>query len=82
MTEQSKPTRAEKLKAKYGEDYFKKLGSRGGKRSNPNKGFGCVTVSEGGTTGRDRAIKAGQKSRRGKAKKEESNENDYRRTEL
>jgi len=27
-------------KAKYGEDYYKNIGSKGGKKKNPLKGFG------------------------------------------
>lgn len=33
-----KLTRVEKLKARYGEDYFKRIGSKGGKNS-PVRGF-------------------------------------------
>lgn len=81
--EKSKPTRAELLKAKYGEDYFSRLGSIGGRRTNPNKGFGCAKVGENGMTGRERAVKAGQTSRRTKKlKKEEENEINDRRAEL
>jgi len=71
VEKQSKPNRVESLKAKYGEDYFKRIGSRGGKKSNPNKGFGCPVTGKGGLTGPERAVKSGQKSRRTKRKKEE-----------
>lgn len=81
MGEQNKLSRAEKIKAKYGDDYFKKLGSRGGKKANPNKGFGCSVAGKDGLTGRDRAVLAGQTSRKNNRKKEE-NETSYRRTEL
>lgn len=81
MGEQTKLSRVEKIKAKYGEDYFKKLGSKGGRKANPNKGFGCSTVGKDGKTGRDRAVLAGQTSRRSNRKKED-NETSYRRTEL
>lgn len=82
MEEQSKPSRAEILKAKYGEDYFKMLGSRGGRKTNPNKGFGCAAAGENGMTGRDRAVLAGRNSRKNKTEKEEENETDNRRAEL
>ena len=86
MGEQTKLSRVDKIKAKYGEDYFKKLGSKGGRKANPNKGFGCSTVGcstvgKDGKTGRDRAVLAGQTSRRSNRKKED-NETSYRRTEL
>lgn len=72
--EKSKPNRIETIKAKYGEDYFKKLGAKGGKKTNPNKGFGCSSAGEDGMTGRDRAIKGGKISRRTKRKEEVNNE--------
>lgn len=76
--EKSKPNRIETIKAKYGEDYFKRLGAKGGKKTNPNKGFGCSSTGEDGMTGRDRAIKGGKTSRRTKGKKEDNNETDSR----
>lgn len=56
-------SRAEKIKAKYGEDFYKKAGAIGGKAKNPNKGFGH---SDGG---RERAAACGRKAR----KKKQSN---------
>lgn len=40
------------LKAKYGENYWKEIGSRGGKAKNPNKGFGSKTPEERREAGR------------------------------
>lgn len=34
---------AETNKKKYGKDFYAKLGSKGGKAKNPNKGFGSMT---------------------------------------
>lgn len=49
---------------KYGRDYFKTIGRKGGKACNPYKGFGSCP---------ERAMEAGRKggkiSKRGKAKK-------------
>ena len=49
---------------KYGRDYFKNIGRKGGKACNPYKGFGSSP---------ERAMEAGRKggkiSKRGKAKK-------------
>lgn len=79
MGEQSKPNRIETIKAKYGEDYFKRIGQKGGKKLNSNKGFGCGLKGEDGMTGHDRAVKCGKLSRRKKNRKEEqSNENNNR----
>lgn len=51
-----KMTRVEKIKAKYGEDFFKKIGANGGKAKNPNKGFGH---RDGG---KERAAACGRKN--------------------
>lgn len=50
-----------KLKATYGEDYYSKIGSKGGSYQGP-KGFGTTKVGEDGLTGRERAAIAGKKS--------------------
>ena len=51
------------MKERYGDDFFKNIGSMGGKKSNPNKGFG---------SNRELARKAGaiggKIGKRGKAK--------------
>ena len=48
-------------KERYGEDAYKKIGSRGGKSSmnNKNKGFASNKVGGDGLTGRQRAKKYG-----------------------
>lgn len=59
-------------KAKYGDDFYKRMGSKGGARSTTG-GFASDKVGADGLTGRQRASLAGAiggfKSRRGKAKK-------------
>lgn len=59
-------------KAKYGEDYYRKMGQKGGKASS-NGGFASMKVGADGLTGFERArIKGaigGRISRRGPAKK-------------
>lgn len=71
------------MKAKYGEEgrilFFKRIGQKGGKKST-NGGFASTKVGADGLTGYERARLAGQKggkiSKRGKAKKEQGEEND------
>ena len=41
-------------KLKHGEDFYKRIGSKGGKAKNPNKGFG---------SNHERAVAAGYKGR-------------------
>ena len=41
-------------KLKHGEDFYKRIGSKGGKACNPNKGFG---------SSHERAVAAGHKGR-------------------
>lgn len=53
--DEPKLTRIEKIKAKYGDDFFKRMGSRGGKKVSPTKGFGHPDG------GRERARKAGSR---------------------
>lgn len=50
-------------KRKYGEDYYAKIGSMGGKKKNPNKGFGSKTPEERRAAG----AKGGAISKRGKS---------------
>lgn len=50
-------------KRKYGEDYYAKIGSMGGKVKNPNKGFGSKTPEQRREAGR----KGGAISKRGKS---------------
>lgn len=45
-------------KRKYGEDYYKLIGSKGGKASN-NGGFASEKVGTDGLTGKERASKVG-----------------------
>lgn len=56
-------------KGKYGEDYYARIGSQGGKASGTG-GFASDVVGEDGLTGRERARIAGamggRKSKRGK----------------
>lgn len=65
------------IQAKYGKDFFKNIGAKGGRNGrgiNYTGGFASDKVGEDGLTGRERARLAGAiggfKSRRGKAKKE------------
>lgn len=59
-------------KEKHGEDFYKRIGSKGGKRSR-NGGFASGKVGEDGLTGAQRARIAGRKggkiSKRGPAKR-------------
>lgn len=60
------------IRDKFGDDYFSRIGQRGGKRGWRNKGFACELISNDGLDGFQRAriagSKGGKKSRRGKAK--------------
>lgn len=70
-------TRAGGLKAaktnkeRYGEDFYKTQGKKGGLVSTPNGGFGSDKVGNDGLTGKERAkiagAKGGHTSRRGPA---------------
>ena len=55
-------------KAKYGDDFYQKIGAKGGKKGNTG-GFASDIVGKDGLTGRQRASKVGvlggKKSRRG-----------------
>lgn len=59
------------IKEKYGEDFYRNIGHKGGKNSR-NGGFASYVIGIDGLTGRERASIAGRiggmKSRRGKAK--------------
>lgn len=59
-------------RARYGEDFYKRIGAIGGKKSR-NGGFASSKVGEDGLTGLERAriagIRGGRKSRRTKSKK-------------
>ena len=63
-------------KQKHGEDFYKRIGQKGGKKS-CNGGFGSNKVGKDGLTGIERARIAGRKggshSKRGKSKKVEAN---------
>lgn len=60
-------------KKKHGEDFYKRIGSKGG-RNGTTGGFASDKVGEDGLTGRQRAVLAGaiggHISRRGPAKKD------------
>ena len=61
-------------KQKHGEDFYKRIGRKGGKKS-CNGGFGSNKVGRDGLTGIERAKLAGRKgglrSKRGKSRKVE-----------
>lgn len=63
-------------KLKYGEDYYKNIGRKGGKKCNSG-GFASLKVGKDGLTGAERAKKygaiGGKRSKRGKAKNENNN---------
>lgn len=65
---------AETVKELYGEDYYRIIGSKGGKRSR-NGGFGSEKVGDDGLTGKERASivgsTGGRLSKRGPAAKKE-----------
>lgn len=73
----------ETMKRVYGEEgriaFFRRIGQIGGKKST-NGGFASTKVGADGLTGYERARLAGQKggkiSKRGKAKREQGEEND------
>ena len=48
------------LYLRYGKDFYKRIGKKGGAKSN-NGGFGSTKVGADGLTGAQRAIKAGKK---------------------
>ncbi len=51
-------------KERHGEDFYERIGSEGGKKKNPKKGFGSMTPEQRAEWGR----KGGTNSRRGKAR--------------
>lgn len=57
-------------KKRYGKDFYKRIGSKGGSVADIEKGFASFTVGGDGLTGRERARVAGSKggriSRKGK----------------
>lgn len=63
---------AAKTRRKYGEDYFAKIGRKGGKKGWRGKGFASELLDKNGMSGYERAAKAGskggKKSRRGSSK--------------
>lgn len=52
------------LKAKYGEDYYRRIGRKGGKKGGEGKGFASNKTDANGLTGAERAKLAGSKSKR------------------
>lgn len=63
-------------KLKHGEDFYKRIGRKGGKKS-CNGGFASNKIGKDGLTGAERAKIAGRKggsySKRGRSKKVEEN---------
>lgn len=59
-------------KQRYGEDFYKRAGEKGGAKSGKAKGFASENIGSDGLTGRERARIAGARggaiSRRGPAK--------------
>lgn len=62
---------AETNKIKHGEDFYSRIGAKGGSRSTPYGGFGSKKIGPDGLTGLQRAsivgAKGGSISRRGEA---------------
>lgn len=62
-------------KLKHGEDFFARIGQKGGRISRTG-GFASEVIGKDGLSGRERAVQAGRKggrkSRRGPARKEMS----------
>ena len=52
---------ADTVKAKYGPDFYRNIGSKGGKVRNPNKGFGYKPTNSEEVSGRQRASIVGRK---------------------
>ena len=48
-------------KLRHGDDFYARIGKKGGSRSTPTGGFGCPNVSADCLTGRERARIAGAK---------------------
>ena len=63
---------AAKNKKLYGEDYYRRIGKKGGSVSTPTGGFGSDKVGPDGLTGHERAkiagAKGGRMSKRGSKK--------------
>lgn len=61
-------------KTKYGPDFYKNIGRKGGTSGKHNGGFASLKVGKDGLTGAERAKKygaiGGKRSKRGKAKNE------------
>lgn len=61
-------------KLKHGQDFYKRIGHKGGTSGKHNGGFASTKRGKDGLTGSERAkiagAKGGRKSRRGKAKNE------------
>lgn len=61
-------------KTKYGPDFYKNIGRKGGTSGKHNGGFASLKRGKDGLTGSERAkiagAKGGRKSKRGKAKNE------------
>lgn len=57
-------------KERYGDDFYKRQGAKGGSRTTPEGGFGSFKVGPDGLTGRQRAriagARGGKASRRGR----------------
>lgn len=68
---------ADTNRKKYGEDFYREIGRKGG-RNGHNGGFGSKKVGKDGMTGAERARKCGAiggyKSKRGPAKKKKTDD--------
>ena len=51
---------AKTTKEKYGEDFYRQIGAKGGKRSKTG-GFASTVIGKDGLTGKERALRAGSK---------------------
>lgn len=56
-----KKSNTETIIAKYGKDFFKNIGKKGGSRGSAGKGFSSIRKDENGLTGSERARIAGRK---------------------
>lgn len=67
-------------KAKYGEDFYSRLGKDGGRNGHIGKGFASEKVGKDGLTGRQRASlvgkDGGRNGKRGPARRKDEDEDD------
>ena len=71
QTKEGSRKTAQTIKEKWGTDFYREIGRKGGKNGHTG-GFASNVIGRDGLTGKERAIKVGRiggmKSRRGKAK--------------